>query len=451
MSLINKIADAGVVGCGGAGFPTHVKLNAKVTPDIFIVNGAECEPLLRTDRYLMIHEADKLVAGVDLICKEQGIPKAAIALKKTYTKEIKALQEAIDKAGSKTVIHAMDSFYPAGDEQVIVYEVTGKVVPPAGIPLDVGAIVDNVATVIAVADAAQGIPFTMKYVTVTGEVNKPSVVRVPVGTSIAHCIELAGGLKRRDIMVVMGGPMMGLPMSKEEAMKAPVKKTTNGLLILPEDGALDKRRKTQVRHILNRAKSACIQCTYCTQLCPRHQLGHPLEPHRIMRKMAVCTDIKMMLDDKDVRQAQICSECGVCEVYACPMGLSPRVINGVIKGELGAAGIRYQRTKDTYEAEEDRKYRKAPTKRVAVRAGVSDYYSIEGHGFVCDESPKEITLPLKMHIGAPCSPVCREGDYVKKGQLVAACPQGSMGANLHAGIDGRVHMGDGVIIITSEV
>ena len=182
MDLIKQIFDSGVVGCGGAGFPTHVKL--KASPEILIINGAECEPLLRTDRYLMIHEAEKLVSGVDLICHELSIPEGRIALKKTYTKEIEALTAAIEKLHSKVQLHLMDSFYPAGDEQVVVYEVTGKVVPPAGIPLDVGAIVDNVATIIAVADAVSGIPFTEKYLTVTGEVREPSVLKVPVGTPL---------------------------------------------------------------------------------------------------------------------------------------------------------------------------------------------------------------------------------------------------------------------------
>ena len=116
MDLIKQIFDSGVVGCGGAGFPTHVKL--KASPEILIINGAECEPLLRTDRYLMIHEAEKLVSGVDLICRELSIPEGRIALKKTYTKEIEALTAAIEKLHSKVQLHLMDSFYPAGDEQV---------------------------------------------------------------------------------------------------------------------------------------------------------------------------------------------------------------------------------------------------------------------------------------------------------------------------------------------
>ena len=452
MDLIKQIFDSGVVGCGGAGFPTHVKL--KASPEILIINGAECEPLLRTDRYLMIHEAEKLVSGVDLICRELSIPEGRIALKKTYTKEIEALTAAIEQ------LHLMDSFYPAGDEQVVVYEVTGKVVPPAGIPLDVGAIVDNVATIIAVADAVSGIPFTEKYLTVTGEVREPSVLKVPVGTSFAQCIEMAGGTTSDKVMVVSGGPMMGAPMSWEAAMNASVTKTTSGILVLPEDGAIDRRRKTQLNHMLNRAKSACIQCTFCTQLCPRHMLGHPLQPHRIMRKMAMNMPhqdnhemtkdhwiLPELLEDKDIRQAAICSECGVCEVYACPMGLQPRVVNSLIKGELAQAGIRYSREGDTWKADANRPYRKVPTKRIAARAGVGAYYHIDGHIYK-EETASKVVLPLKMNIGVPAEPVISDGAHVEKGQLIAVCPEGKLGANLHASISGTAHLTGNAITIT---
>ena len=454
MDLIKQIFDSGVVGCGGAGFPTHVKL--KASPEILIINGAECEPLLRTDRYLMIHEAEKLVSGVDLICRELSIPEGRIALKKTYTKEIEALTAAIEKLHSKVQLHLMDSFYPAGDEQVVVYEVTGKVVPPAGIPLDVGAIVDNVATIIAVADAVSGIPFTEKYLTVTGEVREPSVLKVPVGTSFAQCIEMAGGTTSDKVMVVSGGPMMGAPMSWEAAMNASVTKTTSGILVLPEDGAIDRRRKTQLNHMLNRAKAACIQCTFCT----RHMLGHPLQPHRIMRKMAMNMPhqdnnettkdhwiLPELLEDKDIRQAAICSECGVCEVYACPMGLQPRVVNSLIKGELAQAGIRYSREGDTWEADANRPYRKVPTKRIAARAGVGAYYHIDGHTYK-EETASKVVLPLKMNIGVPAEPVISDGAHVEKGQLIAACPEGKLGANLHASISGTAHLTGNAITIT---
>lgn len=380
MNLIEKIEAAGVVGCGGAGFPTHKKLSGKF--EYLIVNGAECEPMLRHDRWLMRNKAAEIIAAVDAVGSELDIPNRVVALKDHYTEEIKALKAAIDAAGSSVCIHEMESFYPAGDEQTMVYEVTGRVVPPAGIPAEVGAVVDNAATMFAIYEAMQGIPFTMKYMTVTGEVNTPSVMHVPVGTSFKKCIELAGGAKISDYFVVTGGPMMGRPVKPEDLDAAVVTKTTSGILVLPADGYHATHADINVKHMLNRAKAACIQCTNCSQLCPRHLLGHPLEPHRIMRKMAAGGNPAEMLDDPVIRSAQLCCECGICETYACPMGLNPRKINALIKGELRNAGIRYQRTESSWTASPERDGRKIPTDKAAARVGVYRYNKYEVSNFV---------------------------------------------------------------------
>ena len=161
MTILERIFEAGVVGCGGAGFPNHAKLGGKGIRNM-ILNGAECEPLLGTDRWLMRHRAGDIVEAAAALAGELGAEDCTIALKKTYTREIAALEEAIRERGAQVALHRMESFYPAGDEQVMVYEVTGRVVPPAGIPLDVGAAVTNVATACAVRDAMEGRPFTHK-------------------------------------------------------------------------------------------------------------------------------------------------------------------------------------------------------------------------------------------------------------------------------------------------
>lgn len=444
MDLLGKIFDAGVVGCGGAGFPTHVKLNAK--PEYFIVNGAECEPMLRTDRYLMIHMADRIVAGADAICDAREIPNRVIALKAHYHEERQALEAAIKRAGSGIRLHLMESFYPAGDEQVIVYEVTGQVVPPGGIPMAVKAVVDNVATVAAVADAMEDHPFTHKYLTVTGEVNCPTILHVPVGTSFEHCIALAGGAKISDCVIVSGGPVMGRYMTKEEGLKQHVTKTTSGILVLPDSVRGAIAHETDVRHMLNRAKSACIQCSFCTQMCPRHMLGHPLRPHRIMRKMSLSSDFSELLKDEDIRQAAVCCECGVCELYACPMGLQPRTINSLLKKELGKAGIRYEKSADSWEADKNRPLRQVPAKRMAARSGVLKYFDYDILKMVEDCLP-QIEIPLKMHIGVPAEPVVASGDRVCAGQMIARCPEGQLGANICAGIGGTAEVTDHSIII----
>ena len=436
MSITEQIAAAGVVGCGGAGFPTHAKLKGSF--EHLIINGAECEPLLRTDRYIMLNKADELVRALCAITKELNIPKCTIALKADYKDEIASLEKTIAKAGAEIAIHQMESFYPAGDEQTIVYEVTGRVVPPAGIPGMVGCVVDNIATILAVNDAMDSKPLTWKYLTVTGEVNHPVVLRVPVGTSFTRCIELAGGALHSDYFVVSGGPMMGKPLTKEQAANEVVTKTTSGILILPADGYHATQNEISVRHMLNRAKSACIQCSACSQLCPRHMLGHPIEPHRIMRKMAMANEIGEDLNDPVIRNAALCCECGVCEAYACPMGLQPRKINSLLKKQLGAAGIRYTRPEGAeYEADPQRDARKVPSKRLAARVEVLPYYHYTIRELVEDQ-PAQVRIPLRMHIGAPSVPVVQAGDYVTAGQLIARCPDGALGAAIHASISGKV-------------
>ncbi len=447
MRLLDMIEAAGIVGCGGAGFPTHVKL--KGTFEYLIINGAECEPLLRNDRYLMRTKADEIVAATAAVAKELSIPRAIIALKGHYREEVAALKAAISRQQVSVEIFELESFYPAGDEQTLVYEVTGRVIPPAGLPVQVGAVVNNVATVYAIHQAMAGIPLTKKYLTVTGEVNHPTILYVPVGTSLRYCLELAGGPKTAEYVVVTGGPMMGKVLSGEEADRAVVTKTTSGILVLPKDGYHAMSSVLSPRRMLLQARSACIQCSYCTQMCPRHMLGHPLEPHRIMRKMAVSTEINRVLDDPDIRNAQLCCECGICETYACPMGLQPRKINALIKRELAAEGIRYSRTEDAWCPSPQRDARKAPTEKVAYRAGVHKYYHYEINDLITGE-PEQVEIPLQMHIGAPAEAVVAVGDLVTEGDVIARPREGKLGAVIHAGITGRVTAVSDRITIVKE-
>ncbi len=448
MSIIDAIFQAGVVGCGGAGFPTHQKLSGQGIRHL-IINGAECEPLLGTDRWLMRSRPGDIVAAAAAVAKEIGAEDCTIGLKKSYTREIVALEPAIRKLPQGAVpvrLHTVESFYPAGDEQVLVYEVTGKVVPPAGIPLDVGAAVSNAATMAAVYDAMEGRPFIRKYLTVAGAVKEPKILCVPVGTSYADCLRQAGGATVERWVAVNGGPMMGKVLSMEEAGAAVVTKTTSGILILPEESAIAQANKISLAHMKNRAAASCIQCSYCTELCPRHLLGHPLEPHKIMRKMAISPDITQLLDDPDVGKAALCCQCGVCESYACPMGLQPRRVNALLKEALGRAGIRYPKGEGVFTPLPARKNRKIPTQRAAARAGVLDYLGAALEQME-EYRPDAVILPLNQQIGAPCQPVVQEGDQVTEGQLVAKCPDGKLGANLHASIAGTVVWTEGAIAI----
>lgn len=378
--------------------------------------------------------------------KQLGAKECRIALKKTYTEEIRALEAVISEKKSPVKLAKLDSFYPAGDEQTMVYEVTKRVVPPSGIPLDVGCVVSNTATILAVRDAMDGLPLIMKYLTVTGEVGRPSVLHVPVGTSFEECIALAGGAKHNRYFIVSGGPMMGKRLTMAEAKEAVVTKTTSGILVLPENCAIETKTQVTLQHMLNRARSACIQCSYCTQMCPRHLLGHPLQPHKIMRKLSMSRDLMDLVNDKDVMQAAICCECGVCEEYTCPMGLAPKRVNQIMKGKLREAGVRYTKPEGPFTADPNREGRKIPAGRVAARVGVSKWYDLTIDHCI-EGTPEIVKIPVSQHIGAPSVPLVNVGDHVVKGQLIAQIPEGAMGANIHASIDGVVRATGQMIII----
>ena len=442
-NIIEKIAAAGVVGCGGAGYPAHGKL--KGTFDFFIINGAECEPLLRTDRYLMLNKAREIVSAAKEIKEEMNIPRCIIALKDHYSEEISALEAAIQEMSAPIEIFKLGSFYPAGDKQVIVYEVTGIVIPPAGSTGASGVLLYNVGTVYEIYHALKNRPFIYKYLTITGEVKNPIILKVPIGTSIRECIEMAGGTTISDYRIVSGGPMMGKPSSED----MPVTKTTSGILVLPDNSKTLSYGSVDVRHMLNRAKSSCIQCSYCTQLCPRHLLGHPIEPHRIMRKLANNSDISTMIDDPIIQAASLCCDCGICEIYACPMGLQPRRINALVRTELKKVGFRYKADEKKYEPLPDRNERRAPTSKVAARADVWKY-----NDFVIRKllvaNPSRVEIPLKMHSGPPASPIVSAGDEVKVGDLIAKSTDG-VGVCIHASINGRIEsVSDRIVIIGME-
>lgn len=446
--LLEQIYRAGVVGCGGAGFPTHVKLDCQA--EYMIINGAECEPLLNTDKYLMRHFAREIVSAADLCGQQVGAAQVVIALKDHYHAEKEALSSAISEAGSRVRIFELPNYYPAGDEQMIVYEVTGRVVPPGGIPINVGAVVSNIATMLAVHDAAQERPLIYKYLTVGGDVPEPVLVHAPIGASISACLAVAGLSPDMGRQYVIGGPMMGRYLSAEELEREVVTKTTSGILALPKNAAYVL---PGLQQMVNRARSACIQCHYCTDLCPRHLLGHPLEPHKIMRKMAMSgPEIgEELLQDPDIRNAAICCECGVCERFACPMGLAPRSINSALKKMLGAAGIRYKREEMSLEPLPFREYRMIPAPSLTARIGLAELGS--SHPDICVElTARRVEIPLKQHAGAPAQPLVSEGDRVSAGQKIAEPPEGALGAVIHSSVDGVVaRAADDRILIDSEV
>lgn len=435
--IAQLIKAAGVVGAGGAGFPTHVKVNANA--DHVIVNGAECEPLLRVDQQLMSQKTDLVVKGLEAVMEATGASRGTIALKGKYEDAIENLNKAV--AGKPIDLFILGDFYPAGDEHVTVHEVTGKIIPEGEIPLKVGCVVSNVETLLNVAYALEGQPVTDTYLTVTGEVPKPMTFKVPVGTRMREVISLAGLDNLDDMAVVEGGPMMG---NVVDDLEQPVTKTTKALIVLPKDHPMIIKRNMSLELILKRAKVACIQCVRCTDKCPRHMLGHRLKPHKVMR------GIKYLQADGDVlKMALSCTECGACE-YACDvMGLSPRRVNAMLKQELGKKGIRLTPSAGGEAVTPGREFMKIPSQRLINRLGLASY-NVAAPLAEVDYRPGKVTIPLKQHIGAPAQPVVAAGQKVERGQVIGEIPEGALGAVVHASISGVVREVSHNIVIEAD-
>ena len=420
MGLIEQIQAAGVVGAGGAGFPTDKKLNCKA--EVFIVNGIECEPLLRVDRHAMEQNAERIVRTVQTIQNHLAASRAVIATKAHYEKAAAALKEAAKESGIE--LYLSDSFYPAGDEQNLVFSVTGRTVPTGGIPLDVGCVVSNVSTVLNIADAIEGHPVTDKMVTVAGSVVNPVTVKCPIGTPLGILLEAAGGAVG-DCSFIVGGPLMGRITND---LSEPVTKTTGGLLAIPKDHPL-LSKKVLTDWDIKMAKAACSQCSFCTQMCPRNAMGLNVQPHKAMRAMASGNDLLL----GDVNGVFSCCDCGLCTYFACNFGLRPGKAMQRAKAALQKNGVKPVK-EVKYPSDKGMSYKRVPTERILARLDLKKYDREAPTGGCI--SCRNVKIPLKMHIGGPDSPLVTEGSYVQKGDLIAQ-PNG-MGANIHASISGKV-------------
>lgn len=433
--LTERVKAAGVVGAGGAGFPTHIKYQSQV--EYVIANGVECEPLLYCDQTLMSKYSAEIIEGLELVMKEVGARSGIVALKLKYKAAVSALEKSL--AGKKNIyLHKMESFYPAGDEQILVYEVLGRVVPEGGIPLRVGVVVNNVVTLINVSEANKGISVTKRWLTVHGEVRRPSTFEVPLGTSIRDVLNLAGGVTIDPYKIIIGGPMMGFV---EDSLDAPVTKTTSGVIVLSSDHPHINRKLMSPEGILRRSKASCDQCMYCTDLCPRYLIGHNMRPHMIMRALPYGIS-----NSQIITTAFLCCECGLCTYYACPLYLSPGIINSFLKREMGNKKIKNPHGRAELTPFPFRSERKIPTHRLIKRIGL-ERYDCSAPAIDVDFSPRKVRIPLKQHLGVPAEPVVKEGDKVVAGQLIGEIPGDKLSARVHASISGYVmSVGEDIVI-----
>lgn len=438
MALADQVKQAGVVGAGGAGFPTHVKMSSSA--EWFLANGAECEPLMHKDRELMTHFAQEITDGLKLAVKAVGASKIAIGIKAKNSDAITAIRTATD--GTEIDIVEFDDFYPAGDEYELVYNITHRLIPPGGIPLDVGVVVNNVETLYQIHNAAKAIPVTETFLTINGLVRNPLTTAVPVGMSFSEVLKLAGGSIIKDFAVMNSGLLMGKLVTD---LDQPVTKTTGGLIVLPKSHDLIQRYRRSPESMARIGKSACDQCSYCTELCPRYLLGYDVQPHKVMRSLGFSLTGSKIWN----QYALLCCQCGICTLYACPEALYPR--EACEKGieDLKAIGKAKWEGSQEVRVHPMKDARHVPLKLLMNRLGVTQY---ENHaGWVEMEiSPERVLLPLKQHIGSAAEPCVKIGDSVTKGQCIAEIPDGQLGANIHASITGRITQINSAITIEKE-
>jgi Na+-translocating ferredoxin:NAD+ oxidoreductase RnfC subunit len=423
--LHERLRECGVVGAGGAGFPTSVKAQSRV--EFLIANGAECEPLIHKDAELMQHFPEPILLGMEAMMTATGAAAGKFGIKSKNAESLHALERSLRSSNIEFVM--LGDFYPSGDEYELVYTATGRLIPPAGIPLQVGCVVNNVETLHNVHFAAQGKPVTEKFLSVCGAVNEPKSFWAPIGMTLREVLAAAGGAAAKDFGIFVSGLMMGtLTFDLDEV----VTKTTGGLIVLPRDHYLMTRR-TRTQPEMNRiGKSACDQCSYCTEFCPRYLLGYEVMPHKVMRSLG------FTLTGGDIwnQWSELCCACGLCTLYACPEDLYPKEACDDGKRDRKAAGLKFIQQKPV-EVHPMKEYRRVPLAQLRKRLKVEEYER-ETPFTPVDCRPAQVRIKMKQHAGEPANPVVQAGRKVKKGQTVGRVEDGKLGAHVHASIDGKV-------------
>lgn len=316
--FVKAVRESGLVGLGGASFPTHIKFNPKNIDDVhaLIVNAAECEPFITSDHRLMLENPDELLDGCLLIMKYIGLDKGYIAIEENKPDAIELLNKKIAERGLTNIeTFKLQARYPKGAERVLVYEITGKTMDAGVLPADMGVILDNVTTVAFVGQYFKtGRPLTTKRVTVDGDaVAQPKNVIAPIGTSVADVIEFCGGYKAEPKKILMGGPMMGRAIYSDAV---PMVKNNNAILAFSGPQSLVKE------------ETACINCGRCHQACPFKLIPTALAKAYEQRDAQALKDLRVMQ----------CMNCGSCS-YICPAHRPLGFINTLGKTVLKEAGI----------------------------------------------------------------------------------------------------------------
>lgn len=437
--LVDKVREAGIVGAGGAGFPAHVKYGSPA--EIVLANGAECEPLLYKDKELMRVFPDEVTRGLQLVAEAVGASRTILGVKAKNHDVVGQFRRIFGDTSHELL--EMGDYYPAGDEYVLVYEATGRLIPYGGYPINIGCVVSNVETLLNVALADLGVPVTESFVTLAGVVRRPMTLKVPIGTPVQDLIDFAGGLTTtKPVAALAGGAMMGQLLTD---FSQAVTKTSAGYIFLPDDHILVRRRRQDMPEIKKIGQSACDQCSYCTEFCPRYLLGYEIEPHKVMRSLGFAGE----KDDFWGKYAVNCCECNLCSLYACPEDLDPKQACVRSKRNVKLKRLPYLPPERSLAAHPLQAHRKVSIHRLTRKLGLIPY-DAKALWVDANLTPARVSIPLQQHIGVPAEAVVRPGERVTVGQLIGRIPDNQMGAHVHASITGTVRSTNGSIVIDAE-
>jgi Na+-translocating ferredoxin:NAD+ oxidoreductase RnfC subunit len=356
-----------------------------------------------------------------------GATDAVIGIKGKKKLAVQAVERACQ--GTPARIHLLGDYYPAGDEFDLLYEVTGRLIPPASIPLQVGVVVNNVETFINIAAAAEGRPVTHKMLTIAGAVQSPATLRVPLGATYRDCLEAVGGLTTDQPVLCIGGLMMG---QTTENLDTPITKTATGVVILPRDHHVMQRKLTPGKAQAKIGKSACDQCRYCTEFCPRFLLGYAVEPHQVMRSLVFTATGAAHWN----QWAVMCCSCGLCTLFACPEELYPKEACDQSKAEMRRAQVKWNGPM-TVKPHPMREGRRVPIDALMRRLAITEY-AHPAPWQARTVAPARLILPIKQSAGSGGRPVVAAGHRVVAGQPLTELSEKTLGAIIHAPADGTV-------------
>jgi Na+-translocating ferredoxin:NAD+ oxidoreductase RnfC subunit len=422
---IEDIRKNGIVGAGGAGFPTHIKLQSR--PEYLILNAAECEPLLHKDQQILLNYSDEVLTGFQTAMELTGATHGIIAIKEKHHQLINLLKDRMQSArfAGKIKLELIGDFYPAGDEVTLIYLTTGRIVQPGALPISVGCLVQNVETIFNIA---LNKPVVEKFLTIAGAVEKPLTIKAPLGVSYQDLLNQFS-ITCRAFVLRSGGLMMGI---LEKDLNQVVTKCTNGLIVLPSDHhcVTMYQRYSTPEQTIRIAKAACDQCTFCTDLCPRYLLGHPVRPETAMRNRMFSSGDEILTHLGNA----FCCECNLCTLFSCPESLDPKGATIIEKRQLQSQQFQWQGL--PVKVHPMLNYRKVPTKKLKQRLDILKFKD-EASLTEITLNPKQVRLPLRQHSGVPAKPIVTSGQRVEKYDLIAEA-DGKISAHIHASITGKI-------------